>query len=187
MNNKVEAFKQVLLLLLLAMILGAVKVEYFISFIEEDLTDRTRLISYITLGISSVFYYFIIILAILASFYTLEFLSISLGGRFNLDNFYGAIKYFVWALMINEVVKLAITFLTFRSMGNIATEQEFTANISQNELWIQLISYSDIGFIILGGILFAIDLNEKDKNVKLYQGLIATLPLMASFIIFRLF
>ena len=174
-------------MLVLALILGGIKVEYFISFIDEDLTDRTRLISYITLGISSVFYYFIIILAISASFFTLEFLSIGFGVRSEPRNFYNAINFFIWALMINEFVKLGITFLTFQSMGNIATEKEFNEAVSQNELWIQLISISDLGFIILGGILFAIDLNEKDKNVKLYHGLLATIPLVASFIVFRLF
>jgi len=184
-QDKIFTFKQILYLLLISVFLGIFKVEFFISFIDAELTESTRIISYITLGISSIFFYFVIIIAILATYFTIDMLK--LGSHFNINNFYKAINYFVWSLMINELLKFLITIFTFESMSNISTEIEFNETISNNKLWIDLISYSDFFFILVGGLIYASMLKNNDKNVNYFEAFFSTFILYLSFIIFRIF
>jgi hypothetical protein len=184
-QDKILTFKQILYLLLISIFLGVFKVEFFISFIDTELSESTRIISYITLGISSIFFYFVIIIAILATYFTIDMMK--LGSHFNINNFYKSINYFVWSLMINEVLKFLITISTFESMSNISTEIEFNETISDNKLWVDLISYSDFFFIFVGGVTYAIILRKNDKNVTSFEALFSTIILFLSFIIFRIF
>ncbi len=182
--EKTKTLKQIFYLLLIGIFLGVFKVEFFITFIDGELTQRTRIISYITLGFSSIFFYFIILLAVLSSYLTVDI--IKLGSNFKINNFYKSINYFIWFLMINEFFKTLVTFLTFDGMPNISTKEEFNSVFYENHLWIQLINFSDILFISLGSIAYIINLKRNDTNVSYLESIVSSIPLFLSFIIFRM-
>ncbi|WP_336127268.1 hypothetical protein [Mesoflavibacter sp. CH_XMU1422-2] len=182
---KAKTLKQILYLLFIGILFGILKVEFFITFIDSELTERTRIISYITLGLSSIFFYFVIILAVLSSYFTIDMLK--LGSHFKINNFYKSINYFIWALMINELWKFLLTIFTFKSMSNISTEEEFNSVLSDNSLWVELISLSDLLFISLGAVAYIIMLRKNEKNVNYLEVIISTIPLFLSFVIFKIF
>lgn len=183
--HKAKTLKQIFYLLIIGILFGVLKVEFFITFIDPELTERTRIISYITLGLSSIFFYFVIILAVLSSFITIDMLKI--GSHFEINNFYRSINYFIWFLMINELWKFLLTLFTFKSMANISTENEFNNVLSDNSLWVELISLSDLLFITIGTVAYIIMLRKNEKNVSYLEVIVSTIPLFLSFVIFKIF
>lgn len=182
---KIHLLKQILFLFFIGIALGIIKVEFFISFVKEDLISRTRIISYMTLFISSIFFYIIIILAITSSYYSLEFLK--LGSNFNARIFFTSIKYFIWSLILNEISKFIITIFTFKSNSIISNDIELNSIMLSNHLWLKLINYSDLFFIVGGCFAFSITLKEKEAELSYFQVLFPSVPLFLSFLVFRSF
>ena len=180
---KKKTLQKIIYLVIIGIILGFLKVEFFLNLVNSSLETNARIMSYITLLIGSVFFYFIVILSIFICYLTLEISN--LGSKFKIDNFYLSINIFINFLIVNEFSKLIITFITFQSEKNINSDREFMNEIKNNTLWINLMEYSDIFFIIFGAIVFAIYLAEKDKNVSKTNIAFAIIPLCASFFIFK--
>lgn len=182
MSCKKKLFKTIMYLVLFSFIIGFVKVEYFLSFLYEDLTNSARVMSYITLSLGTVFFYFLIIISIFFSYSTIEFLE--MGKGFAIDNFYKSISKFIYNLFFNEISKLIITLFTFESQ-TIYYEEEFNNILIKNTLWLNLIEFSDIIFIGIGSCLYLFSFISIDKKVKPLNVVISALPLVISFFIFR--
>lgn len=180
---KKKTLQKVIYLIVIGIILGFLKVEFFLNLVNSRLETNARIMSYITLLIGSVFFYFVVILSIFICYLTLEISK--LGSKFNIDNFYSSINIFINFLIVNEFSKLIITFITFRGTENINSDNEFMNEIKNNTLWVNLMEYSDIFFIIFGAIVFSIHLAKKDKNVSQLNIAFAIIPLCASFFIFK--
>lgn len=183
-NFKLKLIKNLLYLNLAALLIGFVKVEFFLDFIPDEILSITRVVSYVTLGISIMFFYLIIGLSLTASFYTLEL--IKLGKNFNANRFYFATKPFVWCLVLNETSKLIITLLTFNEFENFTSENSYKEALHDNTLWFHLTNGSDLVFISMGVLFFAFSLQKK-KQVNVTEAVFTSIPLCLPFIIFRLF
>jgi len=72
-------------------------------------------------------------------------------------------------------------------MSNISTEEEFNSVLSDNSLWAELISFSDLLFISLGAVAYIIMLRKNEKNVNYLEIISSTIPLFLSFVIFKIF
>ncbi len=184
-----KSYKQKLLIVIISLILfsflvGIIKVEFLLSFLNEDLIKPARIMSYITLSIGSIFLYFIIIIAIYCSFMIITFIKI--GEKYNVENFYRAMNYFIYSLFINEFLKLFITLFTFDST-TIHNVEDFNSTIENNTLWSVLLEYSDVIFIFLGCVFFCTNFLRLEKNVKIHESIICVAPLFFSFFIFRYF
>lgn len=160
-SYKPKLIKRLLSLNLAALLIGIVKVEFFLGFIPEEILSITRVVSYVTLGISIMFFYLIIGLSLTASFYTLEL--VKLGKVFNVNRFYFAARPFVSCLVLNEIVKLIITLLTFNEFKNFASEDSYKEALHDNTLWFYLTNGSDLMFISIGILLFAFSLQKRKK------------------------
>ena len=181
---KTILLKNILYTILFSFIIGIAKVEYFLSYLDNDLISNARVISYITLIIGSVFFYFFIIISLFFSYSIIEFFE--MGKGLNVSNFYKSMNYFVYFLFFNEVSKLFITIFSFKSY-TIYSVQDFNNTIKQNALWSELLEYSDIAFIIIGSFVYLYHFIKLDIKVKTINVIYSTLPLIFSFFIFRYF
>lgn len=176
--------KNILYTILFSFIIGIAKVEFFLSYLDNDLISNARVMSYITLIIGSVFFYFFIIISLFFSYTIIEFFE--MGKGFNVSSFYKSMNYFVCFLFLNEISKLLITIFSFRS-NTIYSVKEFNNTIKNNVLWSELLEYSDFFFIILGSFVYLFYFITFDKKVKAINVIYSTLPLIFSFFIFRYF
>jgi hypothetical protein len=176
--------KNILYTILFSFIIGILKVEYFLSYLDNDLISNARVMSYITLIIGSVFFYFFIIISLFFSYTIIEFFE--MGRGFNVLNFYKSMNYFVYFLFLNEISKLLITIFSFRS-NTIYSVQDFNNTIKNNVLWSELLEYSDIIFIIIGSFVYLFYFIKLDTKVKTINVIYSILPLIFSFFIFRYF
>lgn len=174
--------KNILYTILFSFIIGFAKVEYFLSYLDNDLISNARIMSYITLIIGSVFFYFFIIISLFFSYTIIEFFE--MGKDFNVSNFYKSMNYFVYFLFFNEISKLIITILSFKS-NTIYSVQDFNNAIKNNVLWSDLVEYSDILFIIIGSFLYLLYFIKIDKKVKAINVFFSAVPLIFSFFMFR--
>lgn len=184
-EKRTQTVKLLGYLTVIGFILGILKVEYFLHFIPVHIVGETRIISYVTLGISTMFFYLMTGVAIMTTYYTLEM--IMYGRQFDMGHFFESIKYFIWSLIFNEFSKLIITLLTFKSFGNVMNNSEVKQALMKNELWIQLMTLSDLFFIAGGVLMYVIALKRSEKDIKGYVPYLSAIPLIISFVIFRFF
>lgn len=182
--HKKKLIKLIIYLTVVGFIIGLIKVEFFLTDVTSVHLKIARITSYISLGIGSVFFYFMVLISIIASFFAVEFLKI--GTNFKTDNFYKSVNIFIYILFLNEVFKLLITLMFYENIVEVKTKNDMLKNLEANSVWLELINLSDFIFLFIGGILASFFLNKYDKNITLIESVICMTPLMFSFIIIRI-
>ncbi|MGY0426290.1 MAG: hypothetical protein ACWIPI_05590 [Polaribacter sp.] len=175
--------RNIILLTIIGLIIGLIKVEFFLINVPNKYIKLARITSYISLGIGSIFFYFIVILSILMAYFTVDMMKI--GTHFNIGNFYKSVNYFIYALILNEILKLIITILFYENTIMITSEETMLENLELNSLWLNLTNISDYFFFISGAIISGIYLNKVEKNINIIESIVTMLPLIIAFFIFR--
>ncbi|MGY0408933.1 MAG: hypothetical protein ACWIPJ_11400 [Polaribacter sp.] len=137
--------RNIILLTIIGLIIGLIKVEFFLINVPNKYIKLARITSYISLGIGSIFFYFIVILSILMAYFTVDMMKI--GTHFNIGNFYKSVNYFIYALILNEILKLIITILFYENTIMITSEETMLENLELNSLWLNLTNISDYFFL----------------------------------------
>lgn len=184
-SNKYKLLHAIFFLMLTSIISGVIKVEYMLGFLNEILVNQARIMSYITLFIGSIFFYFILIVSIYISFIIIAFVKLDV--KFNVENFYQSIIYFIYSLFINEIIKMYITIIVFKPKSTISNIEDFNFTIKENVFWADLLLYSDLFFISSGCFLFSYTLTRIELNIKFAEAVLSVIPLFISFFIFRNF
>lgn len=95
------------------------------------------------------------------AYFTVDMMKI--GTHFNINNFYKSANYFIYALILNEILKLIVTILFYENTIMITSEETMLENLEFNSLWLNLTNISDYFFFISGAIVSGIYLNKLDK------------------------
>lgn len=173
----------IILLTIIGLIIGLIKVEIFLTNVPSEHLKLARITSYISLGIGSLFFYFVVIISILMAYFTVDMMKI--GTHFNIGNFYKSVNYFVYALILNEIFKLIITTLFYENKILIISEEAMSENLELNHLWLNLTNICDYFFFISGVIISGIYLNKIEKNINIFESIFTMLPLIITFFGFR--
>lgn len=176
--------KNILYTILFSFVIGIIKVEFFLSYLDVSIISNARVMSYITLIIGSVFYYFIILILVFMSYLIIEFLEIGRGVK--ISNFYKSINFYIFFLFFNEISKFIITISCFNS-NVIFSIEDYNVSIEKNILWRQLIDYSDTIFIISGSIFYLVYFLKIDSTIKSIHVIYSSIPLFCSFLLKHLF
>lgn len=175
--------KNIIVLTIIGLVIGLIKVEFFLINVHSEHIKLARITSYISLAIGSLFFYFIVILSILMAYFTVEMMKT--GTHFKIGNFYKSVNYFIYALILNEILKLIITVLFYENTIMIISEETMLESLGLNSLWRNLINISDYSFFISGAIISGIYLNKVDKNINMIESILTMLPMIIVFFIFR--
>lgn len=114
------------------------------------------------------------------AYFTVDMMKI--GTHFNINNFYKSANYFIYALILNEILKLIVTILFYENTIMITSEETMLKNLEFNSLWLNLTNISDYFFFISGAIVSGIYLNKLDKNINLLESLLTMLPMIIAFL-----
>lgn len=182
--NKNKLIRLIIYLTIFGFIIGLVKVEFFLLDVSPIHLKIARITSYVSLGIGAIFFYFMVIVSIIASFFTVEFLK--LGTNFETSNFFKSINIFVFSLFVNEIFKLFITIIFYENGVEVKTKDDMINNLENNSIWLDLINLSDITFLFIDGFLASLYLSKYDKNISTLESVLCMIPLMFSFIIIRI-
>jgi len=175
--------KNIIILTIIGLVIGLIKVEFFLINVPFEHIKLARITSYISLGIGSLFFYFIVIVSILMAYFTVDMMKI--GTHFNIDNFYKSANYFIYALILNEILKMVITILFYENTIMITSEETMLENLELNSLWLNLTNISDYFFFISGAIVSGIYLDKIEKNINMIESILTMLPMIIAFFIFR--
>lgn len=181
MKNKI--LKLLIILLIIGFILGLVKTELILSHLKTELVSIARITGYISVGISTVIYYFFIITFIIIVYNLLDIKY----PDFSKVKFYKSLQYLLYFLILNEFIKIGISYYFIKDLSLISSLESFTSQISENWKLNFYITLSDLINVSIGTFCFIFFLKKNNDEISDSYCFSIILIMLFIFSFFRLF